>query len=77
MISTPPEKHPWGHHVRAPEGYQAFVPAPLPPELVWNPDLAEHLAKAEWALGRLDGLGMSMPNPHLLTATWTTSAICT
>jgi Fic family protein len=52
--------------VRTPEGYLAFVPAPLPPELTWTPRLARVLSDADRSLGRLAGEGARLPNPHLL-----------
>ncbi len=55
-----------GRTVRTPEGYLAFVPAPLPPELTWTPGLVRALSDADRALGRLAGEGARLPNPHLL-----------
>ena len=58
---------PAGRVVRSiPEGYWAFVPNPLPPDLAWSPDLVTTLSDADRALGELSGLGRLMPNPHLL-----------
>ncbi|HEY2324937.1 MAG TPA: Fic family protein [Thermoanaerobaculia bacterium] len=48
------------------EGASAFVPAPLPPQLQVSWSLTQRLAKAERALGRLAGIGKTLPNPHLL-----------
>lgn len=50
-----------------PEGYAAFIPAPLPPEppLVFDPELREALERASHALGRLDGVSASL-DPDLL-----------
>jgi len=47
-------------------GGKAFIPDPLPPKLDFDPGLARRLAEASEALGRLDGLGRTLPNPHLL-----------
>lgn len=55
-----------GRLVRTPEGFQAFVPEPLPPELTWTPELVRSLSDADRALGRLAGEGSRLPNPHLL-----------
>ncbi|MEA2563534.1 MAG: hypothetical protein QOH06_5038 [Acidobacteriota bacterium] len=55
-----------GRTVRTPEGYLAFVPAPLPPELTWTPGLVRALSDADRSLGRLAGEGARLPNPHLL-----------
>ena len=57
---------PSGRLVRAPAGYLAFVPDPLPPALQWSPGLITRLSDADRALGELAGLGRALPNPHLL-----------
>lgn len=57
-----------GRRVQVGQGesaYRAFVPHPLPPELVWSPSLITLLADAERALGELSGLGRALPNPYL------------
>ncbi len=59
---------PSGRMVRAPSGYWAFVPHPLPPVLTWTPKLVSALSEADRALGELAGLGRSLLNPHLLIA---------
>lgn len=55
-----------GKLVRAQTGYWAFVPNPLPPHL--NLDRSEilRLSEAERAIGRLAGVGVTLPNPYLL-----------
>ena len=55
-----------GRVVQTPQGYAAFVPAPLPPELVYDPALVLALSRADAALSELAGLGRTLPNPHLL-----------
>ena len=55
-----------GHIVRTPQGYWAFVPNPLPPDLEWSPGLIALLSEADRSLGELAGLGRSLLNPHLL-----------
>src|SRR5713101_6315649 len=56
-----------GRYLPQPEGYRAFIPAPLPP----NPpvqitgDLQRLLFEADRALGRLDGSVQTLPNPDL------------
>lgn len=52
--------------VRTPEGYSAFVPAPLPPAIEWTPALVRALSDADRAIGRLAGEGSRLVNPHLL-----------
>ena len=53
-------------------GYQAFVPKPLPPDppLRWDADLLGRLSAAATALGRLDGVAGSLPNPDLFVASY-------
>lgn len=48
------------------EGYRAFHPAPLPPQLEWTPALAAALADASMLVGRLAGEGRRLPNPQVL-----------
>jgi cell filamentation protein, protein adenylyltransferase len=57
-----------GRIVRTPRGYDAFVPAPLPPALSYDPGLVVSLSRADTALSELSGVGRSLPNPHLLIA---------
>jgi Fic family protein len=55
-----------GRVIRHPTGYHAFLPAPLPPTLNFEPDLVLMLSRADAALSELSGLGRVLPNPHLL-----------
>ena len=48
------------------EGYQAFYPRPLPPELTLDWKWLQLLSDADQALGELSGAGQLLPNPHLL-----------
>lgn len=56
-----------GHYVRQVEGYNAFVPAPLPPDPPVDMDQQTWslLSKADRALARLDGAADTLPNPDL------------
>jgi len=56
-----------GRYVHQPTGYRAFIPAPLPPEppLDLSGALRERLSEADYALGRLDGAVLTLPNPDL------------
>ena len=54
--------------IKTSTGYLAFVPAPLPPSLVYSGDLVLTLSRADAALSELSGLGRLLPNPHLLIA---------
>ena len=57
---------PSGRWVKTLEGYRAFHPSPLPPEIAWTPKLVRALSHADRLLGRLAGEGRRLPNPHLL-----------
>ena len=54
--------------MRAPRGYWAFIPAPLPRSIRYTPELTLLLSQADAALGELSGLGRYLPNPDLLIA---------
>jgi Fic family protein len=54
--------------VTSPEGYAAFVPAPLPPRLNYASDLVLALSRADAALGELSGVAGELPDPQLLDA---------
>lgn len=56
-----------GRYIRQPTGYQAFLPAPLPPDppLALAAELPGLLSQADRALGRLDGSVLTLPNPDL------------
>jgi cell filamentation protein, protein adenylyltransferase len=49
-------------------GALAFVPAPLPPAIEYDPELVLALSRADGALSELSGLGRQLPDPHLLIA---------
>ena len=55
-----------GKPLHCPEGYTAFIPAPLPPEFAWTPALTRALSDADRLIGKLAGEGGKLPNPHLL-----------
>lgn len=59
-----------GVYVKQLEGYNAFVPRPLPPEppLNYDAELIKWMGRAERALGRLDGIATTLPNPDLFVA---------
>ena len=57
-----------GEVILTSRGYYAFIPAPLPPELVYDSQLVLALSKADSSLSELSGLGRHLPNPHLLIA---------
>jgi Fic family protein len=51
-------------------GYDAFIPAPLPPDppIDVEPDMLGLLSAADQAVGRLDGVIQTVPNPDLFVA---------
>lgn len=59
-----------GRYVTQPSGYRAFVPAPLPPDppLQLTERIVGELSRADQAIGRLDGLSRTLPNPELFVA---------
>jgi Fic family protein len=67
---TPEMRTRAGRTIRQPEGYSAFIPASLPPDppLRFDGQLATILAAAGTALGRLDGVSATLPNPELFVA---------
>jgi len=46
--------------------YWAFIPHPLPPQILLDSEFVRALSDADRALGELAGLGRAMPNPDLL-----------
>lgn len=59
-----------GQVLLTPKGYWAFIPAPLPPEIAYDPHLVLALSRADAALSELSGLGRHIINPHLLIASY-------
>jgi Fic family protein len=59
-----------GHFVKQPQGYRAFIPAPLPPDPPIQIDAAllGLLSRADQSTGRLDGVSQILPNPNLFVA---------
>lgn len=55
-----------GKKIHCPEGYAAFIPNPLPPEIQWTTKLSRVLSDADRLIGKLSGEGRKLPNPHLL-----------
>jgi len=60
-------QHRAGRYVQQPAGYRAFIPAPLPPKppVDLGGPLRALLSEADYALGRLDGAVLTLPNPDL------------
>lgn len=55
-----------GRWIKTLEGYRAFHPSPLPPQIHWTEPLAVALANASTLVGKLAGEGKRLPNPHVL-----------
>lgn len=55
-----------GRIIRTLDGYHAFLPNPLPPQLAPSWELTSLLSEADRALSELSGAGQLLPNPHLL-----------
>lgn len=53
------------HLVHAMGGASAFLPPPLPPDLVFDEQLVRLLSKADRTIGRLAGVGHTLPSPQL------------
>jgi Fic family protein len=64
----------WGRAVSTggPASYVAFVPAPVPQEMILRPETIMLLSDADAALGRLAGAGRLLPDPHLLVNAYVT-----
>jgi hypothetical protein len=57
---------PAGKYLHCAGIYQAFIPAPLPPDIAWTANLLRALPDADRRLGQLASEGRGLPNPHLL-----------
>lgn len=55
-----------GKLIKAPQGYWAFTPNPLPPPLSLSWDLVNKISLADRSLSELAGVARTIPNPHLL-----------
>ena len=70
MIARDPQEQPWTSGVikKAPRGYRAFFPAPLPTSLDYPHRTVKKLVEATGALHRLDGVLNSLMSLEVLTA---------
>ncbi len=55
-----------GATVRTGEGRWSFVPDPLPPAGLEYGEMLDAIADAEHAIGKLAGVGRTLPNPYLV-----------
>ena len=65
------QSSPAGAVRRHPLGYWTFIPNPLPPPIQLADNLVNRLSEADRALGTLNGVGETLPNPHLLILPFT------
>ena len=67
MEDYPPISTRSGQYAWQPDGYRAFLPAPLPPDpsVKISARLQKLLSKADRVLGRLDGSIQTLPHPDL------------
>src|ERR1700730_5245661 len=56
-----------GRYIKQPNGYQAFIPASLPPQprVKFDDALLDLLSRADRSVGRLDGCAETLPNSEL------------
>lgn len=59
-------KNRYGRLVKSPQGYWAYVPSPLPPDIKITLNLVRQLSEADRAVSELAGITRTLPNPHLL-----------
>ena len=52
--------------VRTATGYDAFIPARLPPRIQWSDQLLSLLSKADRGVAQLSEVGASFPAPHVV-----------
>lgn len=60
------QQSPSGKIVKSINGYKAFVPNPLPPEIEWDIALVTALSRADHLLGQLSREASKLPNPYVL-----------
>lgn len=54
-----------GRLAKTPEGYYAFVPAPLPPEFKWSANMGSLMSQASYAFGQLNAVAEHLPECKL------------
>lgn len=59
-----------GKVILTPKGYLAFIPAVLPPTILYDQHLVVALSRADAALSELSGLGRHILNPRLLISSY-------
>lgn len=66
MKKTDFSKQAPGKVIKTLQGYLAFVPAPLPPDIEWSEKLLAALSKADRSLARLAEVGNAFPVPYVV-----------
>lgn len=66
MKTTDFNKNAPGKVIKTLEGYYAFIPDPLPPQLEWSNKLLGSLALAERSIATLEEVGKAFPVPHIV-----------
>jgi len=57
-----------GKVLKTPQGYFAFVPAPLPPNIAWSSKMLSALSRADRSVARLAEVGVAFPVPHVVVS---------
>jgi len=55
-----------GKLIRTPQGYFAFVPASLPPDIAWSSKSLTALSRADRSIARLSEVGNAFPVPYVV-----------
>jgi Fic family protein len=55
-----------GSLVKTLQDYLAFIPAPLPPKIIWSNKLLAALSQADRSLAKLTEVGNAFPVPHVV-----------
>ena len=55
-----------GKVFKTPQGYFAFVPAPLPANIAWSSKMLSALSQADRSIARLAEVGYAFPVPHVV-----------
>jgi cell filamentation protein, protein adenylyltransferase len=55
-----------GKVVKTIDGYYAYIPDPLPPQLEWSNKLLSRLVSAERSMARLEEVGRAFPVPYIV-----------
>ena len=60
-----------GKCIKTLEGYWAYIPNPLPPDMQYDKEMISLLSEADHLVGELTGTGNTLPNPYLLITPYT------